>query len=119
MTNSLPPGIRFLAFVLPKLCGPYFLIYWSARFWYPSFPSWTAILIATVVYLVIFSLRVQYSLVNRLWAADRVGATLPVALPYKVVGGLDLIAEIKDEFETRYPGVLLDFHAYISCAYCL
>ncbi|KAJ7155172.1 cytochrome P450 [Mycena filopes] len=102
-----PPGLLFLAKLLPGVLAPaagtYSIKWLCATFLGIHTPRWVLIPLGLLSFPVVFTVRVQYKLISDRRAAAAHGAVLPPTQPSSI-GGIDLIRTSMREMGKRYPG---------------
>jgi hypothetical protein len=109
MSDSLPPGIIYLVSCLPQFLLPPALVYGLNRIcdfaFGVSLPEWFKIPAYTLSFPVLFTCSMfATNYHDRRQAALR-GAVLPPMFPSKWPGGLDILAELVQNFKTGHMGM--------------
>ena len=101
---EIPPGVRFLAQIIPKLCTLPLVIVLAQRLLLPSLPTWLTVLSCVSAYPLVLTIVVQYDIWRKLRKAKNLGAELPPMPDHKLPGGMDLLSEMKEAHDNRFPG---------------
>lgn len=114
-----PPGVRFILAASPRAVIPPAVVLVAARIALLrgiQVSNWTIVFACILSLPVAFILSVKWQEYRNKRDAAALGAELPPTIEYKQPGGVDLIRDMRNDKEGRFPGASRKQVQYSKCA---
>ena len=104
MSRYVPPGIALLIQLLPTLVTPPLISVLLYRLLGFHLRSWSFGLVLILSYPLGLTLSVRYDWYRKRQKAAKMGAVLPTPVEHNTIGGLDILARLKETHHNGFPG---------------